>query len=343
AHYRLGARLAARTALGVRETKRALDAFARSASPLPPGSTMPDSTANSSTVAERLGERLLAVYAEQRLTSGDRLVVTAGVRADAGDVPEVNLFGVPTGEHHDLVLHPSIRLEWLAARPAGGVLERLDLHAAYGTADQRVAGSDFLTPERTAEAELGIRAELWDGRAAVDLVGYGRRLSDGIAPTSVVTYGNAARVHNTGIELALAAGLVRSGGVAWDVRLAAWGNRNRFADAFPPLIAPAGPFQEHHIGYPLGGYWGRSFTFADANGNRVIEPSEVTPGSTFVFLGTPIPSHGGSLWSSLVLGGSVRVTGLLEYRAGHHLFNATARSRCLQRVCPELYDRRTSL
>ena len=75
----------------------------------------------------------------------------------------------------------------------------------------------------------------------------------------------------------------------------------------------------------------------------MIERAEVVRDSVFRYLGNPFPSHGASLWNSVTVLGRVRVSSLFEYRAGHQLLNRTAWERCVWGVCPELFDRSTSL
>jgi hypothetical protein len=327
--YGLGPGLRARSVLAVRHTRRDLDASRRDGSGLPPGSADPNAATFRSGEEMRRRDRLLAFFVEQRVTWRDRVVASVGVRGDQRHVPR--------GE---TVLHPSVRLEWAAAERAGGLVDRLDLHGAYGTADQRISGS-LVHPERTSEVELGMRAKLGNGRAAFDGTVYSRRLVDGIVPAQHPASGggpafeNVARVRNTGVELSVLAALVQHERVSWDVTLTAWGNRNR-GRRLPSFAVGDGG---HWEGYPLAGYWGVPLAFADTNRNGIIEAFEISEGSAPAFLGTPFPSHGASIFQSITVAGCVRLVGLLEYRAGHHLYNGTAWLRCGIHVCREAYDR----
>jgi hypothetical protein len=92
-------------------------------------------------------------------------------------------------------------------------------------------------------------------------------------------------------------------------------------------------------GFPLGGFWQRPVTFADANGNGIIEPAEVTVSSTFQFVGTPFPSHGAYLTPTLTFKERVSLTGVFDYRAGHHLYNLTEEFRCSVLICRGINDR----
>lgn len=335
--------LAARSTLGVRHTKREVYDSSFSGIGLPPGVTDPDSTTAFSITVVREATPLLAFFVAQRFAWHDRVAVTVGVRADRRDVPRVEVFPFPPrGGGSDWTIHPSVEVEWSAARPPAGVLNRLDVRAAYGTADQRLWLETLLAPERTEEGELGAIAELWDGRAALDAAFYARRLTDGLTVVGGPVE-NALRVHNTGIELGLTVVPVRRDRLSWTVGLAAWGNRNRVRSLAGVGI---GFNQSNRPGYPYAGYWGRGYTYADANGDGVIGRFEVmsdTGPEATRYLGNPFPSHGASLANSLTILGRVHVSGLFEYRAGHQLLNRTAWGRCISNGCRELHDPGTSL
>ena len=322
---------AARSSVGLREVRRRTYGLERAGSGLPPGSGDPDSATYYAEEQTWWRTKLLAGHVEQRVSWGDRVVAAAGFRADVRDVPAV-VDNVYTCCDHDLVLHPHLRFEWSPTKA-------LDVRAAYGTADQRIQGS-ALKPERTKELELGARTRLAGGRATIDATFYARRLSGGIGGIPPAPFGggfgNPMRVLNTGVELSLAGAVVRREQLAWDVVVSAWGNRNRVSRA------PARGFLSPE-GYPLGGYWGSRYGYSDSNGDGIVEQSEIGLVAGSVFLGTPFPSHGAALWQSVAPLSGLRVSALLEYRAGHHLFNGTALARCGAGVCAELFDRRTPL
>ncbi|HXF95697.1 MAG TPA: TonB-dependent receptor [Gemmatimonadales bacterium] len=283
----------------------------------------------------RRGESpILGFFVEQRFAWGSRLVVTGGVRADRRDV--VRFVSRPDD---DWVFHPNARLEWLVTQPARGALDQLTFHAGFGTADQRVP-DPWMDVERTAEGEVGAGATFWEGRAAVRATLYARRLTQGLQAVGGGPLVNVARVQNRGVEIEVASHLVLRQGFSWEVWLGAWGNRNRVERGPGGVIEP---WQLMVPGYPLGSYWGNKFRYRDANGDGLIARAEVTADSVSEYLGNPFPSHGASLWSSVTLAGRMRLSGLLEYRAGHQLLNRTAWGRCISGVCQELYDRSTSL
>jgi len=85
-------------------------------------------------------------------------------------------------------------------------------------------------------------------------------------------------------------------------------------------------------GSPVGGYWTFPISYADNNGNGIIEPQEV---SRVFQLQWPVAlSHSRSdahvAWT---LGNTLRLSATLDYRAGQTLFNADAWWRCAQWTC----------
>ena len=83
--------------------------------------------------------------------------------------------------------------------------------------------------------------------------------------------------------------------------------------------------------------------YSDANGDGIITPSEVVVGSSPVFLGTPFPTQGASLGTTLTWRRRVRVSTLLEYRAGNSQLNSTEYLRCYYGSCRALNDPGTPL
>src|SRR3989442_9884312 len=79
-------------------------------------------------------------------------------------------------------------------------------------------------------------------------------------------------------------------------------------------------------------------SYADANRDGIIAPSEVVIGPAPVFLGTPFPTQGASLGTTLSWRRGVRVSALLEYRAGNSQLNSTEYLRCYYGGCPAPND-----
>ena len=79
-------------------------------------------------------------------------------------------------------------------------------------------------------------------------------------------------------------------------------------------------------GYPLFGRWAKPILgFGDANGNGVIEASEVQLGDTAVYLGQQMPNYTANLHTTLsLLRGRITVGASLAYQDGMSQYNETA-------------------
>ncbi len=218
-------------------------------------------------------------------------------------------------------------------------------------------GNPDLKPEKSREVELGFDAGLFDDRFRLVFSYYDKASRDALinrplAPSLGVTnaqFFNLGEVSNKGVEIELSGRLLNRPNALWDFTFSAWGNRNRLIDLgtdflgadIPPIVFGN---QRHVEGYPLGGYWGRKIqSFNDANSDGIITSTEVTLDPTFSYMGTPYPTQGATLSTGITLGRRVRISGLLDYRAGHHLDNLTAAFRCGLNICPEINDPTTPL
>ena len=186
--------------------------------------------------------RDLGVFAQEELLMLDnRLLLTAGLRADRGS---------NNGDPDELFLYPkasaSYRLTGLF--PA---MDELKLRAAYGETGNQplygqkftemdatnsiggrpgvvvvgIAGSPDIRPERQREIEGGLDATFWDGRAGVELTGYYQRITDLLLqrtspPSSGFTQElfNGGELHTRGIEAALTAIPIQRDNLSWTSR-----------------------------------------------------------------------------------------------------------------------------
>lgn len=266
--------------------------------------------------------------------------------------------------------------------PRSGLISSLRLRGAYGhsgrqpgptdaiqffdpvavTAGGDVPGVSFgslgnadLKPERTREVELGLDADLLDSRAHFEFTFYDKSSKDALiarnlapsAGVSTTQFENLGQITNKGVEIVLSVTPISRPNVAWTLSAGAWGNRNRLVELgqgiAPIIFGLGGASQRFAEGVPAGGYWMRPYTFADANNDGLIATSEVTLGSAPVYLGTPFPTHGGTLSSDLTLVGRLRVHALFDGRFGHKLFNSTEQFRCGFAICQGRMDPETPI
>jgi len=330
--------LSMRTTVGVHYFKNSADLFDSAASVF--GSAFSIREQRLRAVTSTFG-----LVLQQQVAWRDRLFVTAGLRRDA-----------TTRFHVDdpAAVYPSLGLSWRGPVPSGGFpLTGWRLRAAYGAAGREAVLVGH-RPERSRELEAGADAELLKGRVSFSGTFYSKRTSNVVSvfvfpgsPGGGVF--DASAVSNKGVELSLSTSVIERPDLAWSVGLAAWGNRNRVVmpGLTPSIIftGGGGVFQSAQDGLPLGSYVGNPIIgYADANGDGLLAPNEVAvapPGAAF--LGTPFPTQGASLSSTLTLRRRFRIAGLLEYRGGNSQLNGTEETRCIWGSCRASSDPSTPL
>lgn len=290
----------------------------------------------------------------EQIALRDRLFITAALRRDR--FPE---FGWISWQS-------DVAAAWVARANAPGLLSRLQLRAAYGAVGQPPdfpiaafftvgpAPGTPLRPDRTKSFELGADAGLmggtWNGRVTFYDMSSNVTYFTPLPQPSGLAYGYlpGAEISNRGVEATLAGAVLDRPTLRWDVRLSVWGNRNRLRKLPGPpvmLVSSAGlTWQQLAPGYPTLGYWTRPIqSFADANGDGIIEPTEVVLASSYVPTGTPYPTQGLAVTSKLRVARRWHLSTTLDYRAGQTLFNSAAWTRCRLGVCRERNDPATPL
>jgi len=243
--------------------------------------------------------------------------------------------------------------------------------AADGTDIPGVAvgsvGNANLRPEKTREVETGFDADVIQHRVHFEATYYDKVSTDALVDVpiagsvgegagpgeAVITrLFNLGELSNKGFELLLTAQVVDRPDVSWSVTASAWGNKNRVISTGPgntPIIfGLGGSSQRLEAGYPAGGYWGRPYTFSDANGDGLINPVPAAGELTFqsdtdTFQGSSVPTHGGTISTEVNFLRHFRVYGLLDGRFGNKLDNATESFRCLFGICAGIRLPGTSL
>ncbi len=265
-----------------------------------------------------LRHRTNGMYVSERMSVSERLVVSAALRRD-------HFF-----EFRQNQVNPSLAVSWLARRDRPGRLSGLRLHAAYGAASESgsVDGLDVVLvpigttlpavrPDRVKSFEAGAEAQLFGGRWRAHVTAYDLRsevLKRGAVPSPigfVYTYASGTTIGNRGVVATLAGPVLERANVRWDVQLSVWGNRNRLLSLVGPesILGDQGFFR----GYPTAGYWGERVTgYADANGDGIIDVAEVTIDRQPTWAGTPYPTQGAALQSSLRIGRRVHFSTILD-------------------------------
>jgi hypothetical protein len=112
------------------------------------------------------------------------------------------------------------------------------------------------------------------------------------------------------------------------------------------LSSPLEEGNRQEIGYPLYGLWGYTVaSFADANGNGILEPLEVVlSGPNSQFLGSTVPRREATVAPYIKLFGErLNLSGLLQYRGGFYRSNGPAWFPCSVGSCRAVNDPNTPL
>jgi len=304
-----------------------------------------------------LESRSAGGFIDQQMSFQNRLFLTAGLRLDDNSAFGKNFNTRPL---------PKLSASWLARDDqASNFLNTFRLRAAYGQSTQQPGSIDALAfyaqaatrkaglssggvtranlgnadlePELSQEIEAGFDAGLFGGRVVLEGTFFYKQTKDAliereIAPSVGATstqFFNLGKVSNRGIELRLDSRIIDNPNFAWDLTLSGSLTRNNLDQLGVPPIT-LGFIQRHVEGYPLGGIWDRPIlSFADANGNNVIEPGEYTLGDTAVFRGSALPTRELGLRSGLsFFRNLLNVAALFDYRGGHWVENSTDSFRC---------------
>ncbi len=363
AAYRLGDNITANTTAGLQYFKNLFAQTTASGRKLVGGT----GTLNGvvvPTVGESVDEFItVGGYVEQQVGFHDRLFLTAAVRGDDNSAfgKSFNFIAYPK-------LSASWVVSEEPFFPQVSFMNSLRLRAAYGRSGRQPGPNDALTffspvavktggtdapaitvgglgdpalkPERTSEFETGLDADFLASRLHFEFTFYNKNSKDALiartlAPSLGVAtsrFQNLGEVSNKGVELLMTAQILNRPNLGWSISASAWGNRNRLVHLgqgiSPIIFGLGGASQRHAEGYPLGGYWGRPYTFNDADGNGLIDGSEVTVGASPVFLGSPLPTQGGTVSTEVSFMHHFRLYGLLDGRFGNKLDNSTEQFRC---------------
>ena len=208
-------------------------------------------------------ERTLAFYGQEEvLALQERLLLSGGFRAERssanGDPNKYYLFPKASasyrfpgllGEGSELKLRGAYgetgnqpifgqKFTPLATAVIGGVV---------GTVVGPTAGAPNIKPERLKEFEAGVDAQLWNGRASVEITGYTRHTYDLLlqaTPAPFTGYGNrifnGGVLWNEGLEIALGVTPVRTKNLNWVFRTNYTSLKNRVQDLPSPDICKPG-------------------------------------------------------------------------------------------------------
>lgn len=203
-------------------------------------------------------------------------------------------------------------------------------------------GNADLGPERNEEFEFGLNAGFVDDRVGLSVTYFTQSVSDAIISRAVapstgfpnVQFVNIGQLENSGVEISLDGTIVDRGKVSWDARLGFSTSNSEITNLGLDNPVFFGSSQILDGGVTPGAYVSRVITSAerDADGNIIPESIEYAPGtlgdgSGRRVVGQPFPKNSQSLWTSLTLFQSVRLTTLFERKGGFQVFSGTQSAR----------------
>ncbi len=353
----LGSAFTSKTSVGAQYNHRAeLDNVATAAN-LAPGVVSVAGGAVQTAIEANVETIVSGGYVEQEFGFRDRFFVTGAVRADGGSAfgaafktqvyPKFSASWLVSQEPWIPTIPGVSSLRLRAAYGSSGVqpgptaaLPQIVLSPATtpsGTMTAGVLGAlgDLhLKPETQTELEVGADLEALNGRVQLGFTYYNKKSRDalvtlpvgtqlGIATTSNSLFvfngsqeTNLGSVRNRGYELSASADVVRSRPIDWSIAVNGSNNQNRLVSLAPGINAVR--FGQSPVGSPLFGLYDIPFTFKDANGDGVIEPTEITPlTSGPVFLGSSFPTGQATFSSTLgVLREAVQLRVQVDRRSG---------------------------
>ena len=207
-------------------------------------------------------EKNLGLYGQEEvLTANQRLLLTAGVRADRGSV---------NGDPDKYYFYPKAAISYRLLQPLGGV-DELKLRAAWGqTGNPPLFGARFILdstaalggqvgqlrpfrfgatnikPERNTEIEAGFDATFGQS-ATLGVTVYQKTITDllleqNLAPSTgyVSRIFNGGKLRNRGIEAALQVSPVRSADVTWILRSTFFLTRSKVQELPVPAYLTGG-------------------------------------------------------------------------------------------------------
>ena len=302
----------------------------------------------------------LGAFVQQQLGWRDRVFINASVRGDKNTAfgtdigwvwyPSFSGSWVVSDESffpsNDILSTLRLRAAYgrSGLRPGGtdALLFFNPVVTTVGTMDQTAfsiseIGNAELKPERSTETEVGFESGFFDSRLGLELTYFWKKSDNALvnvplapsAGSSANRFENLGEVKNSGLEILLTGQPVRRGAFELNFSLSGSWIDNELVDLGTNAVGqPIQPIilgsQRHVEGFPLGSYFQRPIATAeDANEDGVLQFGEVTLGDDFEFFGNPFPKREFALSADARLGSFVKISTLLDHKAGFQRLNFT--------------------
>ena len=206
-----------------------------------------------------------------------------------------------------------------------------------------------LKPETSTEFEGGFDSDFLHHRLHFEYTFWQKKTKDALiqvllAPSSTAPQLNPLRnigsTEGWGHELQMNAELYQSRRFGWDVLLTGSHFSNKVLDlGIDPttgqqriLITNSGSTGgqvRQMVGYPIDAQWYHPYTYKDANGDGILQVSEVHVDSSFQYFGYRIPRDIMSIQNGFdFFGGALRLTAMFDYKGGASILDGANNFQC---------------
>jgi TonB-linked SusC/RagA family outer membrane protein len=217
-----------------------------------------------------------------------------------------------------------------------------------GLTANQIANPD-LKPETSTEFESGFDSDLLHHRLHFEYTFWNKKTKDALiqillAPSSTAPKLNPLRnigsTQGWGHEVQLNAQLIQSRRFGWDVVVTGSHFSNKVVDlGIDPTtglqrvlnVASGGTGGQvrEQAGYPINSQWFHPYTYADANGDGILQVNEVHVDSSFQYFGYRVPRDIFSVQNGINLfNGALRLTAQLDYKGGASILDGANNFQC---------------
>jgi TonB-linked SusC/RagA family outer membrane protein len=362
ASFGLTSSIVSKTSVGAQYNRRERGITTAIGTNLPPGSSTLAGAATVTNTEATIQSVVAGGYMEQQFALNDRLFVTGALRADGASTfgknfktayyPKASVSWLVSSESWFPKTKAISSFRFRSAYgssgvqpPADAALTRIQLATVFvnGTtnsgAQLQTLGNPDLAPERTTELEGGVDIDFFDGRVRFEATGYEKKSKDALVQRSyprsagLIATGqldNVGRVRNRGVEGVLNAMVFKTGGTEFNLSLNGSINHSKLLELDSSLRPPEDRFIKFVQGYPLFGMWDRKVrSYNDANGDGVLQISEVQVDDAITFIGATNPTDLFTVTPSLSLfNGQLRLSSMFVYKGNYIQTNFTELNKC---------------
>ncbi|HEY7235214.1 MAG TPA: SusC/RagA family TonB-linked outer membrane protein [Gemmatimonadaceae bacterium] len=210
-------------------------------------------------------------------------------------------------------------------------------------------GNADLKPETSGEFEGGFDMQFLRHRVNFEYTFWQKKTKNALINVSLAPSSGASQLNpllnigsteGWGHEAQLTAQLWESRRFGWDMLLTGSHFSNKVLDlGIDPstgqqrvLITNSGSTSgqvRQMVGYPINAQWYRPYTYADANGDGILQVNEVHVDSAFQFFGYRVPRDIFSIQNGFdFLGGKLRVTMMFDYKGGNSILDGANNFQC---------------